>query len=74
MFFYGNDNNEPPDNVLKVRCWVCQKDVTPFQQYDFENAKYKITMRCCDRNETISLTLPEIHGNNASGIYQAFLL
>lgn len=59
---------------LLCRCWVCQKDINPYQLYDFTTGKEKIKMNCCGREEEIQLTEEEIKKSNESGYYQAFMM
>ena len=60
-------------NILKCKCWICQKEFTPVQRYDYSSQKTHISMEHCGKSASIFLTAKEIEDNNSSGFYQAFL-
>lgn len=72
MFGEWGESNK--STKLLCRCWVCQKDISPYQLYDFTTGKEKVKMNCCGREEEILLSEEEIKKSNESGVYQAFMM
>lgn len=70
MMFYG-DPYKTED--LKCKCYVCAKEISPSQRWDYNVNMYNITMKCCGREEVVKLTEDQIKRNNQSGFYFAFM-
>lgn len=69
MFYNDYDKTEK----LKAKCWICQKDISVHQMYNFMTAKEKITISCCQKEQVIELTEKQIKDTNAQGVYWAFM-
>jgi hypothetical protein len=69
MFYNDYDKTEK----LKAKCWICQKDISVHQMYNFVTAKEKITISCCQKEQVVELTEKQIKETNAQGVYWAFM-
>ena len=65
-------NYDEPTKLI-TKCWVCAKEFTPKQFYDYSNSNYKITFEHCGKSQELTMTEAEIKKNNESGHYYAFM-
>jgi len=74
---FGEDNHVYYDayktDNLKCKCYVCEKEITPTQTWEYASLVYRISMKCCAREETVKLTEAQIKLNNETGFYFAFM-
>lgn len=70
---HGVFHDSTPPAKLKAKCWICQKEISPFQHWDFMKNKNIIELRCCKREQKIELLDSEIEKSNAQGVFWAFM-
>lgn len=67
------DDPVAKNGPLKCKCYVCEKEIKPYQNYHYGKCKYEVTMKCCGREETVLLSEEQIKLNNETGFYFAFM-